>query len=88
MNESDTTTDVVDTVDTVDNAGECIEDHNTLTGEYCGEWVGATIKKLPLWGDQEREIDFEWPTQTMWDAMSPDTKLASIEFSSQRRFGM
>ena len=31
--------------------GECIDDHNSLSGEYCGEWAYATLKKVPLWGE-------------------------------------
>ena len=65
--------------------GECIDDHNSLTGEYCGEWVGATLKKVPVWGDYWLEIygvNFEWPTEEMWADMSPDTKVESIEFYS------
>jgi len=42
-----------------DNA--CINDFHIKSGEYCSEWVGATLKRLPLWGDND-EINFEWPT--------------------------
>ena len=64
--------------------GECIDGHNDLSGEKCGEWAYATLKKvLPLWGDSWLEsegVNFEWPTEEMWADMSTDTKLESIEF--------
>lgn len=28
----------------------CTGDYMSVTGEYCGEWVGARIVKLPMWG--------------------------------------
>ena len=31
--------------------GNCINDFDIQTGEYCGEWAGAKIQKLPLWGE-------------------------------------
>lgn len=64
--------------------GMCIDDYNTKTGDYCGEWVGATIVRLPMWGnDGDNEIDFEWPAQETWATMSPETYLKSIEFNSK-----
>jgi len=45
------------------NCNVCIDDYYTLTGEYCGEWAGATLRKVPLWGDFEGEFNFEWPTE-------------------------
>jgi len=21
-----------------------------MTGEYCGDWIDATLKRLPIWG--------------------------------------
>ena len=47
------------------NVNICINDFYSQTGEYCGEWVGATLKKLPLWGESaldDDEINYEWPT--------------------------
>ena len=35
----------------------CGDDGFYSTGEYCGEWLGATIKKLPLWGAQDEDSD-------------------------------
>ena len=29
----------------------CIDGYYLETGEYCGEWAGATLRKLPLWGE-------------------------------------
>ena len=52
-------------IDTIyDNACFCINGINSLTGEPCSKWAGATLKKLPLWGEQvsDDEINFEWPT--------------------------
>ena len=62
-----------------DNAGLCVDDHIYPTGEYCGEWAGATLKKVPLFGYEDYNI--EWPTEEMWADISPDTKLESIELS-------
>ena len=25
----------------------CVNDYCTTTGEYCGEWKGATLRRLP-----------------------------------------
>jgi len=25
--------------------------------DFCDEWLGATIKKLPLWGEQDENSD-------------------------------
>ena len=61
---------------------DCIDDFETLTGRYCGEWAGATIKKLPLWGVQasNEEINFEWPTPLLFSQMIPDVSIKSLEF--------
>jgi len=56
----------------------CQNDINVLTNEYCGEWLGATLRKLPMWGGADAEINFEWPTQQDWAEMSPDAQLESI----------
>ena len=66
---SDITGQVVEIVDI------CVNDYFSQSGEYCGEWVGSTIEKLPLWGLKEPgdgENTFEWPTQADWATMSPD----------------
>jgi len=34
----------------VDNV--CDDEYYVVTGEYCGEWVGATIKKISFWGEE------------------------------------
>ena len=26
-------------------------------------WFGSTLRKIPLWGDQDLETNFEWPTE-------------------------
>jgi len=64
--------------------GICINDFNTVTGEYCGVWLGATLKKLPLWGEDVTEdaIDFEWPTPEIFAEMRPDASIQSIEFTT------
>jgi len=50
----------------MESANVCIHDYYLITGEYCGEWVGAKLVKLPVWGDQELDTDsdnyFEYPT--------------------------
>jgi len=67
----------------------CLNDYCTQTGEYCGEWVGATVQRLPLWGARvpERSINFEWPTQQEFDQMSPDAKIQSLELKSTGTYG-
>ena len=66
----------------------CINDYNSQTGEYCGEWDGATIRKLNLWGEQveDDEIDFMWPDEATFAAMSPDVKVQSMQFLSDDHF--
>ena len=68
--------------DLLNNAKNCINDFDSLTGEYCGEWEGATLKKMPLWGEQlsNDEINFEWPTPEIFAQMQPYVFLKSIEF--------
>ena len=67
----------------------CLNDYCTQTGEYCGEWVGATVRRLPLWGGEvpEKSINFEWPTQQEFDQMSPDGKIQSLELKSTGTYG-
>ena len=62
----------------------CYNDYYSQTGEYCGEWVGATIRKLSLWGEQveDAEIDFMWPDEAAFAEMSPDVKLQTMRFKS------
>ena len=64
------------------NAGTCINDFDSLTGEYCGEWAGATLKKVPLWGEKvsDDDVNFEWPTPEIFARMTPNVSLQSIEF--------
>ena len=40
------------------------------------------LKKLPMWGLKVNlnEIDFEWPTQEIFDQMQPDVTIKSLEF--------
>ena len=26
-------------------------------------WQGATLRKLPMWGKEDDEVNFEWPTE-------------------------
>ena len=44
----------------------CTGDYMSVTGEYCGEWVGAKIVKLPMWGAQVVDVTsdnyFEYPS--------------------------
>jgi len=44
----------------------CTGDYMSISGEYCGEWVGAKIVKLPMWGAQVVDVDsdnyFEYPS--------------------------
>ena len=43
---------------------KCTGDYMSISGVYCGEWVGAKIVKLPMWGAQEEDSDnyFEYPS--------------------------
>ena len=66
-------------------ANICINGYLSKTHEYCGKWAGATLERLPLWGKRygkapDNEINFEWPTEEMFSAMTPDVSLKSIEF--------
>ena len=64
------TANISDNSDTIDGIIEsnqsttCING-KTLTGELCGEWVGATLRRLRLWGEDvpDDEITFEFPTE-------------------------
>jgi len=29
----------------------CHNDYCITTGEYCGEWKGATLRRIPAWGE-------------------------------------
>jgi len=41
-----------DNITIIQNEDEmCIDGYYLETGEYCGEWAGATLRKLPLWGE-------------------------------------
>jgi hypothetical protein len=44
---------------------------------------------MPYWGVpiEGDSINFEWPTQEMWDNMSPDVSIKSITFTLENRFG-
>ena len=47
------------------------------------------LRKLPMWGTgiRERPIDFEWPTQEMFDRMQAGVSLRAITFRSIRYQG-
>ena len=51
------------------------------TLETYEEWQGATLRKLPVWGDEDAEVNFEWPTEQLWAHMDPNLSLVSIEFT-------
>ena len=38
----------------------CTDDYYSISGEYCGEWAGATLKRLPIFGPEtpDEEINF------------------------------
>jgi len=59
---------------------KCTGDYMSISGEYCGEWVGAKIVKLPMWGAQEEDSDnyFEYPSSEGFAGMQPDVQLKSI----------
>ena len=60
-----------------------VKEFSTLEG-YDG-WFGSTLKKLPLWGDEDYETNFEWPTEEAWTLMDPNISITSLEFSSSRK---
>ena len=76
------------TIDSIQNP-TCINNFETVTGNYCGEWAGATLKKLPVWGEQasNSEINFEWPTPEIFSQMLPDVSLQSLEFQKYHSDG-
>ena len=49
---------------------------STLDG-YDG-WFGSTLKMLPMWGNEDYEVNFQWPTQEAWTLMDPNTSITSI----------
>ena len=49
---------------------------STLDG-YNG-WFGSTLRMLPMWGNEDYEVNFQWPTQEAWTLMDPNTSVASI----------
>jgi len=59
---------------------KCTGDYMSISGEYCGEWLGAKIVKLPMWGAQEEDSDnyFEYPSSEGFAGMQPDVQLKSI----------
>merc|ERR1712223_1794645 len=59
---------------------KCTGDYMSISAEYCGEWVGAKIVKLPMWGAQEEDSDnyFEYPSSEEFAGMQPDVQLKSI----------
>ena len=60
-----------------------VNEFSTLDG-YEG-WFGSTIRKLPMWGDENQEISFEWPTEEAWSFMDPNTSITSIDFACSHR---
>ena len=78
----------------MDRADACIDGYRMLSREFCGEWAGAKLRKLPLWMgwnvEQEdgEDIDFEWPTQEMFETMNPNDSLHSLEFKMRSRIGL
>lgn len=42
-----------------------------------------SLRKLPCWGQQLEPINFEWPTQDVWDTMDADVTLTSLEFMDE-----
>ena len=59
---------------------KCTGDYMSISREYCGEWVGAKIVKLPMWGAQEEDSNnyFEYPSSEEFAGMQPDVQLKSI----------
>ena len=44
------------------------------------EWTESTVQKLPLWGNQDVDVTFEWPTEEDWANMDPNLSITSIDF--------
>ena len=43
------------------------------------------MRKLPLWGDETYETNFEWPTEEDWALMDPNVSITSFEFGSSSK---
>jgi len=52
---------------------------------YDEEWQGATLRKLPMWGNEDFDANFEWPTEEAWNLMDPNTSITSIDFASNHK---
>ena len=52
---------------------------------YDEAWQGASLRKLPMWGDEDLATSFEWPTEEAWNLMDPNTSITSIDFASNHR---
>merc|ERR1712223_1475154 len=67
------------------SSDKCTGDYISISGEYCGEWLGAKIVKLPMWGAQEEDSDnyFEYPSSEEFAGMQPDVQLKSIGFGAK-----
>ena len=63
----------------------CMDDgYCSRTGHYCGDWTGATLRRIPSWGEETPDdyFNFMWPTQEDWALMTHDTKLDSLELKT------
>ena len=34
-----------------------------------------------MWGEDDADVNFEWPTEQLWAHMDPNLSLVSIEFT-------
>ena len=55
------------------------KEFSTIDG-YDG-WIGSTLKMLPVWGNEDYETNFQWPSEEAWALMDPNTSVTSMEFS-------
>ena len=42
-----------------------------------------SMRRLPCWGQQLEPINFEWPTEEVWNNMESDVNLISLEFKDE-----
>ena len=42
------------------NENVCVNNYCAISKEYCGEWKGATLRKIPAWGGEFSESDINF----------------------------
>ena len=59
---------------------------DTPTSAKPGIMGDYMLRRLPVWGYEcdDKAIDFEWPTQEIFDLQQPDVTLKSLEFCGDK----